>query len=122
MAKIEFELIHGVEVGGQLEKHVVLRELTAGEIVEVGIEAETVVYSNYKPMYIPSPTKVAALSLCRQVFKLGSINGPIDLSLLKKMHADDFELMQYKATELDAAARTELEALSDRGRSAGDGG
>ena len=52
--------------------------------------------------------------LCRQVEYIGEIKGPITINMLKKMHVDDFGLLQGKAQELDMAL---AEALAERGRS-----
>ena len=121
MAKVEFELVHGVEIGGQLEKRVVLRELTAGDIIGAGEESERLVYSpEGKPMMMQSPVRMGVCIMCRQIEKLGSINGPIEVGFLEKLHEGDFVLLQNKCDELSAGAEAGMGGLADRGRSAGD--
>ena len=119
MAKVEFDLEHGVEIGSQLEKHVVLKEATAGDIIDASVDSERVVFGqDGQPVLVPSPSLMGAQTLCRQVERLGSINGPLELSILKKLHEDDFVLMQQKAEELHQLADQKARELTARGKSA----
>lgn len=122
MATLEFDLEQGIDVGGQLERHVVLRELTAGDIIEAGEESERVVYSpSGEPLMVQSSAVMGALIMCRQIKKLGTLEGPLELVFLKKLSEDDFALLQLKCAELASVAKKELEALAGRGRTSGDG-
>jgi len=117
MAKIEFDLKDGITVGGQQEKHVVLRELTAGDIIDAGEESEKVVYSpRGEPTMVQSSVIMGAQIMCRQVAKLGTLQGPLDLDFLKKFTEADFSLLQLKCAELDSVAKKEVEVLNGRGR------
>ncbi|MNZ88876.1 Mu-like prophage FluMu protein gp41 [compost metagenome] len=51
--------------------------------------------------------------LCRQVEYIGQVKGPLSINMLKKLHVDDFGMLQAKAEELDMAL---AEALAERGR------
>ena len=121
MAKVEFNLKDGVTIGGQLEKHVVLRELTAGDIIDAGEESEKVVYSPLgKPTMVQSSVLMGAQIMCRQIAKLGTLEGPLDLDFLRKLSEADFSLLQLKCAELDSVAEKEVEVLNNRGRSSDD--
>jgi phage FluMu protein gp41 len=132
---LEFDLKHGLTLGEGAEvktrKHVTLRAPTAGDVIEAQEESEKLVYAadaagNVQPTLVTSPALTGIHVLRRQLVKLDDIHGPLDLSLLKKLHIEDFELIQAKAQELDAAssqaARTASREVTQRGRNDGDGG
>lgn len=120
MAKIEFTLKHGMLFGkgrdAELQYDVVLRELTAGDIIDASEAAEKVMFS-------PSGGAVAYTSnvragyelLRRQVESIGDIKGPIEMKELRRMHRDDLEMLQQKAEELDLLLTETATKLAQRG-------
>ena len=121
MAKIEFDLQHGLELGKEKLTHVELGELTAGDIIEAQMESERVVNGPAGPVLVSSPALSGVLMLCRQIKRLGNIAGPLELDLLKKLHEEDLLLLEVKATELGNAAAQAAQEMQERGRAAGDG-
>lgn len=121
MALITFQLEHGIPgktMGGGdeslLYREVGLRELTSADLIDAQLEAEKVVVQNGKAVAYTSDVLYGLNLLCRQVEYIGEIKGPLSMQLLKKLHVDDFGLLQSKAQELDLAL---TEALAERGRS-----
>lgn len=119
MALITFQLEHGLKAmgGGDeplLYRDVGLRELTSADLIDAQVEAEKVVVQNGKAISYTSDVLYGLNLLCRQVEYIGEIKGPLDIKMLKKLHVDDFGLLQSKAQELDMAL---AEALAARGRS-----
>lgn len=131
---LEFDLKHGLTLGegagAKTRKHVTLRAPTAGDVIEAQEESEKLVYAadaagNVAPSLVTSPSLTGIHVLRRQIVKLDELHGPLDLVLLKKLHIEDFELIQTKAQELDAAsnqaARTASREVTQRGRDDGAG-
>lgn len=119
MARVTFQLEHGIPGKGSddeslLYREVGLRELTSADLIEAQVEAEKVVVQNGKAVSYTSDVLYGLNLLCRQVEYIGEIRGPLDIKMLKKLHVDDFGLLQSKAQELDMAL---AEALAERGRS-----
>ena len=127
MATIPTKLKHGLKVGKDVLRDVVLREVTAGDIIDAQEESEKLVYAveNNKlvPTLVASPTLVGIHVLRRQIVKIGDVDGPIELDLIKKLHPIDLNHLQQKAEELDGAAEGEAasQEVTQRGRHAGDG-
>lgn len=132
---LEFELKHGLTLGEggeqRTRKRIKLRAPTAGDVIEAQEESEKLVYAtdaqgNVVPALVTSPALTGIHVLRRQIVRLDDVHGPLDLVLLKKLHIEDFELIQAKAQELDAAsgqaARTASREVTQRGRNDGDGG
>ncbi len=120
MAAIEFDLKHGLKVGDEVLKHIVLTEPTVADLLECGEESERAVLMPDGPALASSPTMMGALLLCRQIKSIGGVEVPVDIPMLKKLHPDDLLLLQIKAAELDEAAKTAMEALTKRGRAKSD--
>lgn len=127
MATIDIKLKHGLKIGKDVLRNAVLREVSAGDIIEAQEEAEKLVYAvdNGKlvPTLVASPTLVGIHVLRRQVVRIGNIDGPIDLDMIKKLKPVDLDLLQKKADELDGAAEGEAASreVAQRGRDDGDG-
>jgi len=121
MATVEFELKDGVMVGDKQEKLVVLRELTAGEIIECGQESEKVAMSPSGPVLVQSPVLMGLHTLCKQIKSIGSLPGPVEPMILEKLSESDFALLQIKAAEFSQTIMKRVEELAERGRPAGDG-
>lgn len=131
---LEFDLKHGLTLGEganvKTRKHVTLRAPTAGDVIEAQEESEKLVYAadaagNVAPTLVTSPTLTGIHVLRRQIVKLDELHGPLPLDLLRKLHIEDFDLIQTKAQELDAAgnqaARTASREVTQRGRDDGAG-
>lgn len=125
MATVKFNLKHGLTISDDVLKEVTLREVTAGDIIHATEESEKLVFAQVskdktEPMLVPSPGLMGVNVLRRQIKSIGNVKGPIDLSTLEKLSADDLELLQVKAEELETAALAETasEAVTQKGRSA----
>lgn len=126
--RLEFDLTHGLTLGeGGKErtlKHVVLRAPEPGDIIDAGEESEKLVYAlqngELAPVLVTSPTLSGVHVLRRQIVMLGDVHGPLDLALLKRLPLSDFNVLQSKAEEIDAAIAAEAErasqAVTQRGR------
>ncbi len=129
MAQVEVPLTHGLKIGNDTLKDAVLREPSAGDIIEAQEEAEKLVYAvetdggRIVPTLVSSPTMVGVHVLRRQIVKIGNLSGPIELGMLKQLHPEDFALLQAKADELDAAMSAEIASreVAQRGRDDGGG-
>lgn len=130
MATVNLTLPHGLLIGTDTLKDAVLREPTAGDIIEAQEESEKLVYAveangdRIVPTLVASPTMVGVHVLRRQIVKIGNLSGPIELAMLKRLHPEDFGVLQARADELDAATSAEIASreVTQRGRDDGDGG
>ncbi|WP_153448481.1 phage tail assembly protein [Vibrio algicola] len=114
MAIMTFELPHGYKAGETTHLEVGLRELSSGDYIDAQLAAEKVVMQNGVAVAYTSDVMYGLELLMRQVEFIGSVQGPLSIKELRKLHADDFNLLQQKASELDQLLIKELEA---RGRS-----
>jgi len=119
MAITTFELEHGLKATDEegeslLYREVGLRELTAADLIDAQIDSEKVVVQHGKAIAYTSDVLYGLNLLCRQVEYIGQMKGPLNIKQLKKLHVEDFSLLQTKAQELDMAL---AEALAERGRS-----
>ncbi|MFV0450569.1 MAG: phage tail assembly protein [Vibrio sp.] len=114
MAIMTFNLTHGYKAGETTHLEVGLRELSSGDYIDAQLAAEKVVMQNGVAVAYTSDVMYGLELLMRQVEFIGSVQGPLSIKELRKLHADDFNLLQQKASELDQLLIKELEA---RGRS-----
>ncbi|SNR59556.1 Mu-like prophage FluMu protein gp41 [Humidesulfovibrio mexicanus] len=112
MANLTFSLHYGLKIGEDVLKEVVLREMTAGDILDAKEDAEKMVLAPEGPVLVTSPTRFGTELLRRQIVKIGNLSGPIALSELKRLHPADLNMIQAKADEIDIALGLELERLS----------
>lgn len=125
---LKFDLIHGLVLNEKALKRVELRAPNAGDVIDAQEESEKLVYAmingSLAPTLVTSPSLVGINVLRRQVRLLDEPNLILELSLLKKLHIDDLELIQAKAGELDQAlaSRAAAREVTDRGRDDGGGG
>ena len=107
-------LSKGLAVGddGPRQTEAELRELTAGDVLEAAEESEKLVITPDGPSLVQSPTLMGVHTLRRQIKRIGSIPGPIPLSMLSMLPVADLELLQAEAEKLDQA----IEAIAGRGR------
>lgn len=121
MAEVTVTLVDGLVYGKeepQTHYQVVLRELTAGDVIEAQEAAE-------RPVPMPrggvqlmvSQSRLSYELLRRQVKRVGDIDGPLSLAELKRLSTGDLERLDGQAQELDAAdARGVAEGAESRGR------
>ncbi|EOG1474684.1 phage tail assembly protein [Vibrio parahaemolyticus] len=114
MAIMTFNLEHGLKVGDNAHFEVGLRELNSGDYIDAQIAAEKVIVNEDKAISYTSDVLYGIELLVRQVEYIGSVQGPISIKELRKLHQEDFKLLQDKAKELDELIATEL---AKRGRS-----
>jgi phage FluMu protein gp41 len=121
MAEVHVPLQDGLKVGDDLLKDVILRDPTAGDIIDANAESERMVLTPAGPALVPSPSLVGANMLRRQIKSIGNVQGPISLVELKRLTERDLALLQSKADEMDQAMVSESAAkeLASRGRADG---
>lgn len=129
MAEITVTLKHGLAVGRDTLTVALIRDARAGDVIEAQEEAEKLVYTPDGPQLVPSPTLVTAHVLRRQVVRLSGasgapLQGPLSLDDLKRLHPEDLNRLQAEALQLEAAAEatSASQAVTQRGRSDGQGG
>lgn len=114
MAVMTFDLEHGLKAGESTHFEVGLRELESGDYIDAQLAAEKVLVQDGKAICYTSDVLYGLQLLVRQVEYIGKVQGPIDVKELRKLHQDDFKLLQIKASELDKLIAQEL---AERGRS-----
>ncbi|ECI5214697.1 hypothetical protein DUQ17_22370 [Salmonella enterica subsp. diarizonae] len=98
----------------QMQHDVKLRELTAGDLIDAQVAAEKVVMTKEGPVLVSSPSLMGLEMLRRQVGSVGCINGPLSMTMIRKLSTDDFQRLSL-ATELrDMAVAASL--TQERGR------
>lgn len=126
MALITFELTHGIPgktMGGGdeplLYREVGLRELNTCDLLDAQQEAERIGFAaNGKAVSYVSDVQYGLSLLRRQIEYIGEVRGPIDINIIRKLHVEDFDLIQRKAQELDQALAEDLaKRVEARGRS-----
>lgn len=112
-----------IMIGQEECSEVVLREATAGDVIEAQEESERVVMTPDGPALVSSPTLVGLGVLRRQVVSIGSKAGPADTAWLKRLTVTDLGRLQAEADAMDALATASVgKDLADRGRADGSGG
>lgn len=118
MAKIEFQLKHGLPFGkgddAELQLDVTLRELTVGDVLAAQEESEKVVATPTGYVLVMSPTRLGIQTMRRQIKSIGKINGPLSVSEMEKLNPEDLSLISH---HLNGLERTLLQEVEDRGRS-----
>lgn len=118
MALVTFDLPNGLQTDQSTYKEVGLRKLVTGDYIDAQLAAEKVIVQNGKALSYTSDVLMGLELLCRQIDYIGSIQGPFNIKQLRKLHEDDFQLIQEQAEALDNQL---AEALAARGRANGDG-
>ncbi len=128
MARIKGTLLHGVMIGKELCKEFELHDhLTAGQLIEAKEGAEKVeivsVAGRPVPVVVESPARLGALILCQQIASLGPLVGPLELSLIYRLHQEDLDVLDAYADFVGGAitAKQLSEKLSVRGLTASPG-
>lgn len=101
--KTEFKLKHGIKYGEDMQFDVVLREPTAGDIIDASVESEKLIATPDGYQLIASPTLVGALTICKQLVSIGVIQAPVSITDFKKLHPEDMQLIQDAAMNLEEA-------------------
>ncbi|MCR9657266.1 phage tail assembly protein [Vibrio parahaemolyticus] len=122
MSKTKFKLDHGLKTSEKTHFEVELRELTAGDIIEAEEDAEKLVNAGTAtaPNYVlvRSDIKASMAILCRQIARIGDIQGPMEQRDLKKLHPEDLFMIQQHADAMDkAAAQSTGVVVAERGKS-----
>lgn len=117
---MHFQLIHGLPFGkGDEEERqfdVELRQLTAGDIIDAEAASERMVMTPKGPALLSSPSRMGFELLRRSVGRIGKINGPLPMELLKTLHQADIELLLDKAELQRSAALATAGQATDEGR------
>ncbi|WP_340615094.1 phage tail assembly protein [Xenorhabdus thailandensis] len=115
---MHFELKHGLAYGKgdetELQFEVELRPLTAGDLIDAEAASERVVVTANGPTLLSSPSRMGYELLRRTIARIGKINGPIPLDMLKTLHQDDLERIAshadlHRTAALETAARMAAE-------------
>jgi len=99
-----------------VQREVELREPNAGDLIDAQAESEQLVHSKDDGyQLVMSPTLMNLNLLRRRIVRIGTIEGPITLNMLRRLTAGDLRSLNDAAIKHDAAALLEVE---QRGRSA----
>ncbi|HDS8578261.1 TPA: phage tail assembly protein [Klebsiella variicola] len=113
-----FRLLDGLPFGTgeelEMQYDITFRELTAGDIIDAQLASERVVETRQGPQLVSSPAQMGLEMLRRQIAKVGVINGPLSLLLLKKLSQRDFHRVSLATDLRDVAQAAAM--LPDRGR------
>lgn len=113
MAEITVMLEKGLTIAKETHLEAVLREVTAGDMIEATEESEKLVSTPSGYQLLASPTLVGMNTLRRQIVRIGLHKGPLTLGELKKLSSTDIGLLQDQAVLLENAS---LEGVTSRGR------
>lgn len=122
-ATVTVTLTHGIKVGDDILRDAVLRELTAGDLIDAQFEAERLVETKDGPQLVVSAVAMGLAVLRRQVVSVGDLKGPLSISDLKKLSTADLGTLQHAADQFDAVFIGQLAggAVAGRGRDEGVG-
>ncbi|BFI48117.1 hypothetical protein B7R74_17290 [Yersinia pseudotuberculosis] len=114
------QLKHGLSYGKGDEDvkqfDVELRELTAGDLIESEQASERVVMTEKGPALLSSPATMGYEMVRRSISRIGIIQGPLSMTLLKTLHQDDLELLLYATNVQSDAAMATVKQVIDEGR------
>ncbi len=109
----------GLTIGEERHTKVVLRELSAGDLIAAMEESERLIMvpgaNGAEPALVTSNTLMGINTLRRQVASIGSVDGPMEREQLSLLSNKDLEILHQGVAALDTAIVNALEA---RGRSA----
>lgn len=113
MATVQVTLNKGLKVGEAVHTLAVLREVTAGDLIDATDESEKLTLTPDGYQLIASPTLVGLNTLRRQVVSIGEHPGPLTIGEIKLLSGKDLNLLQQQAAILDGAT---LEAIEAQGK------
>lgn len=96
MATVKGTLKHGLKVGDQRHCDFEIRESTTADMFDAEDEAPAHKRLSFR----------GAL-LARQIVKLGELSGPLEFSMIRKLHREDFDQLVDAQVEVDALGKTE---------------
>lgn len=113
-----FRLLDGLPFGQgdelEMQYDITFRELTAGDIIDAQLASERVVETKQGPQLVSSPSQMGLEMLRRQIAKVGVINGPLSLLMLKKLSQRDFHRVSLATDLRDLAQAASM--MPERGR------
>lgn len=117
MAQIKFQLKHGLPYGKgdnvAMQYDVSLRELNVGDMLQAQEESEKVVATPSGYTLVMSPTRLGINTIRRQIHSVGTIQGPLSLADMERLHPEDLTLINRHLDGLETAVLQEVEG---RGR------
>lgn len=122
--RVSVPLADGLLLGKVTYTRAILRQLTAGDILEAQEEAERLVYARDGTLsLVMSPARMGREALRRQIARLENdcgevFDGPLGVEELGRVSGRDLAALQAGVEVLDAAGARSAEALQARGRSA----
>ncbi len=120
--RITMPLQDGIIIGSVCYTKAILRQLSAGDILEAQEEAERLVYGKDGSLsLVMSPARMGREALRRQVLRLTSeagesLDGPLGIAELGRLSGRDLAAIQAGIELLDSGASKTAEALGERGR------
>jgi len=123
--RVTVTLIHGLAIGEDTHKEVVLREPTAGDILDAQEASECLRMvptpdGGLEPMLISSPSRSSMEVLRRQIVSVGDISGPLDEKLLRKLDPEDLDMLLAVTGNFDAGGSNQVQKeVVRRGRDEG---
>ena len=125
--RYRLSLLDGLSLGTVTYTGVLLRDLTARDVLDAQADAERVVRSGEKVLLVGSPARMGAELLRRQIKSLeggdAPYQGPLSLDELGRLSVRDLDRLQAAVDALDVyASLPHTEAVTARGRDAGGDG
>lgn len=107
------KLTDGLKIGEETHFDAVLREATAGDMIDATEQSEVPVLTPDGYQLLVSNTKVGLFMLCQQIVSIGTHPGPLTLTELRKLSARDLDLLNRSADTLQTIS---LKGVQDRGK------
>lgn len=98
----------------EMQYDVTLRDLTGKDVIDAELAAERVVDTRSGPQLVRSPAMVSFEILRRQIAKIGCINGPLPMALLRQLSEQDMERLLLAQRLKSSALVSQLSAESGR--------
>ena len=109
MATVKVPLNTGLTIGDEIHKEAVIREVTAGDLIDATDDSEKVVLTADGYALLVSNTLAGLHTLRRQIVSVGSHPGPLTLGELRLLSGKDLNLLQDAAEKLDNASLRKAE-------------
>lgn len=114
MATVKVTLKTGLTIGETVHKEALLREVTAGDLIDATEESEKVVLTPDGYQLLVSNTLVGLNTLRRQIVSIGDHPGPLTISELGHLSGKDMNLLQQQAEILDSATLQGVEGAGKK--------
>jgi len=112
-----FELEDGLQLVENVHKKCVVRQLTAGDILDAQTESERLMVTPGGYSLVTSDSLLGFHLARRQIVSLGDIPGPLKVEDMRQLSGRDLHMIETELENLDKAV---AEALAQRGRDEGD--